>query len=114
MRLLFFCIILAAASVRADVVYTNTTGHVVAFTNEQSNFVWTPKAIGISFTSATNGTVTVTRHGGNVLPLASNSFASASVIWIPSAEYHFPTHSSLVVSSSVPGFAVQLHRGAAP
>lgn len=112
MRFIIAIALLIATAAHADVVNSNTTGHVVAFTNAQSNFSWTPKAVGIIYTSPVNASVTITRHGnGNVLTLSSNTFTAKSTIWIPPGQYYFPQHSSLVISSSVAGFTVQLHRG---
>lgn len=115
MRTFIVMVIMIATRLHADVVSSNTAGHTVAFTNMQSNYSWTPKAVGIIYPALVTGAVTITRYGqGAALVLASNSFQAASVIWSPLAEYHIATYSSLVVSSSVQGFIVQLHRGPTP
>ena len=101
---------------RADVVSTTTAGNTAAVTNIQSNFAWSPTAVVVSFAEPVSATITVSRHGnGNAVTLATTTLnATRFAVWAPETDFVFPKDSALVVSSSVAGFTLQLHRKAAP
>jgi hypothetical protein len=104
-------LLMLAALAMGDVVVVSTSGGEVAFTNTQPRFVWTPTAVVYSRTDAVPVTVTITRHGsGQPVLLSSVSATTSNLIWAPTARYIFDYGSSLVVSSSVAAFSIQLHR----
>lgn len=114
MKFLIIILIVITSAARADVVTVSTEGTSVAFTNDQSNFVWSPTALIYSRDQADPVSLHIYRYGnGTPVLLASISATASNLIWIPPGRFIFPYQSSLVVSSSVANFSVQLHREAA-
>lgn len=105
-------LLLFGLGARAEVVTASTGGHVVAFTNDQSNRVWSPSALLFSREPAEPVELAVYRYGNEQQVLLGRVSATATnLTWLPRARYVFGTGSSLVVVSSVTNFTVQLHRG---
>lgn len=110
--LLMVCLLGYGAAVSADVVTVSTEGQQVAFTNDQSNLVWSPSAVIVLRGTSEPVELSIFRHGqGQQVLLAQISATASNLIWLPRARYGFGTGSSLVVVSSVADFTVQLHRG---
>lgn len=109
---LIFIIVLVISSIaRADVVTLSTEGTTVEFTNSQNNFVWSPTALIYSRNDSVSITLTIHRYGnGQPVLLSSISATASNLIWAPQARYIFTKGSSLVLTSSVANFSVQLHR----
>ena len=98
----------------AGVVVGQSSGHTVSFTNDQSNFHWTPTAVIVTRQLTNSTTLSILRHGnGSVVKLGEITAAAKTISWIPPATFFFSKDSSLVVSSSVPSISVQMHRGPA-
>ena len=116
MKYLLTILILAASLARAEVVTSNTTNHVAAFTNSQANFAWSPAAVILSFPSSVSPTVTIYRHGNgtNVVLARTSATDTDTLIWVPEASYTFGQGSALSASSTVASFTIQLHRRPAP
>ena len=114
MKFLIMLLLIVASATHADVVTATTAGTSVAFTNDQSNFVWSPTALIYSRDQADPVSLHIYRYGnGTPVLLASITATASNLIWIPPGLFIFPYQSSLVVSSSVANFSVQLHREAA-
>jgi hypothetical protein len=111
MKKIIVILLLAPAVLHAGVVASNTAGTSISFTNTQSGYFWSPTAVIVSRDVATPVTITINRHGqGRVAKLAEISASASTLIWSPPAKFTFGKDSSLVVTSSVPGFSAQLHR----
>jgi hypothetical protein len=96
---------------RADVVIASTEGSSVAFTNNQSNFAWSPSALIFTRDQADTVSLSIYRHGqGQSVLLATISATASNLIWVPGNRYIFNTGSSLELVSSVTNFSIQLHR----
>lgn len=109
--LLIALFLLLAALAMGDVVSVTTEGSVIAFTNSQNNFAWTPTAVIYSRADSVPVTLSIHRYGnGQPVLLSSISATASNLIWAPTARYVFTKGSALVVSSSVTNFAIQLHR----
>lgn len=112
--LVIVILILIGFATFADVVTATTAESQVAFTNSQSNFAWSPSAVVYQRADVVPVTVSIYRHGqGQVVLLSTISATASNIIWIPEGRYFFGTDSSLVLTSSVNNFTVQLHREAA-
>ena len=116
MKYLLLSLIFAASLARADVVSVTAAGNTAAFTNAQANFAWTPTAVMVAFPGASTGTLAILRYGnGLAVTMDITTVTGAQqVIWLADADFVFGAGSSLVITSSVPGFAAQLHRKPAP
>jgi len=109
--LVIILILLLAGLAMGDVVTVSTEGSVIAVTNSQNNFVWSPTAVIYSRADAVPVTLSIHRYGnGQPVLLSSISTTASNLIWAPTARYVFPKGSALVVSSSVTNFSIQLHR----
>lgn len=118
MKMVFLCVCIFAFSICSigDVVSVSTVGHVATVTNSQNYFNWTAKAVIVRYSTPVSAGITITRTSTNaaVVLTSNNVYDATSAIWHPSYNLQFPTHCSLVVSSSVPGFLIELHREPAP
>lgn len=109
--LLIVLFLLLAALAIGDVVSVSTEGSVIAITNSQNNFNWSPSAVIYSRADAVPVTLSIHRYGnGQPVLLSSISAMASNLIWVPQARYGFGKGSALVVSSSVTNFSIQLHR----
>lgn len=109
--LLFLIFVLLVSLALGDVVSVSTEGSVIAVTNSQNNYVWTPTAVIYSRADAVPVTLSIHRYGnGQPVLLSSISATASNLIWAPTARYVFTKGSALVVSSSVTNFSIQLHR----
>lgn len=110
--LVILIVVLIGVAARADVVTASTVGGRVAFTNDQSNFAWSPTALIFTRAQSEPVSLSIYRHGnGQEVLLAAISATASNLIWLPGNRYIFNTGSALVLFSSVTNFSVQLHRG---
>ena len=84
----------------------------VCVTNNQANSVWVPVAALVSYSTATDATVSVWRVSqGHEYLLSSCSVTGAtSVVWVPEAAYPFAVDDVLRVVSSATNGVVQVIR----
>jgi len=103
--------LLLAGLAMGDVVSVSTNGSVIAVTNSQNNFVWTPTAVIYTRADSVPVTLSILRYGnGQPVLLSSISATASNLIWAPQARYVFTKGSALVITSSVANFSIQLHR----
>ena len=116
MKRIIASLLLLGSLARADVVSVTTAGNTASFTNAQANFAWTPTAVMVAFPGASTATLAILRYGnGLAVTMDTTTVTGAQqVIWLADADFVFGAGSSLVITSSVPGFAAQLHRKPAP
>ncbi len=87
-------------------------GGSVTVTNGQANSSWVPVAVLIQYAGASSGTVEVRRvsQGLNVV-LGQTAFSNtASVVWVPDADFSFGPGDVLVIASSETNGLLQLMR----
>ena len=78
MKFLIIILIVITSAARADVVTVSTEGTSVAFTNDQSNFVWSPTALIYSRDQADPVSLHIYRYGNGTPVLLASITATAS------------------------------------
>lgn len=116
MKRIITSLLLLGSLARADVVSVTTAGNTASFTNSQANFAWTPTAVMVAFPEPGTTTLAILRYGNALAVTLDTATVTGSqqVIWLADADFLFGPGSSLVITSTRPGFTAQLHRKPAP